>query len=90
MTYLSLLQVSKLGYGCMGLTGFYNAPISVEDGVAIVKEAFNNGITFFDTADVYGKEHSNEYMIGQVTRLDPRYDGVPSDQYIIASSFLPL
>ena len=51
----------------MGLTGFYNAPISVEDGIAIIKEAFNNGITFFDTADVYGKDHSNEYVIGQVT-----------------------
>lgn len=51
----------------MGLTGIYNAPISVEDGIAIIKEAFNEGITFFDTADVYGKDHSNEYMIGQVT-----------------------
>lgn len=51
----------------MGLTGFYNAPISVEDGIAIVKEAFNKGITFFDTADVYGKDGSNEHMIGQVT-----------------------
>lgn len=59
--------MSKLGYGCMGLTGFYNAPIAVEDGIAIIKEAFNKGITFFDTADVYGKDHSNEYMIGQVT-----------------------
>ncbi|XP_042025476.1 perakine reductase-like [Salvia splendens] len=66
------LEVSKLGYGCMGLTGFYNAPISVEDGIAIVKEAFNNGITFFDTADVYGKEHSNEYMIGQALKELPR------------------
>lgn len=58
--------MSKLGYGCMGLTGFYNAPISVEDGVAVVKEAFAKGITFFDTADVYGKDGSNEVMIGQV------------------------
>lgn len=65
MIYLS--QVSKLGYGCMGLTGFYNAPISVEDGIAVVKEAFNKGITFFDTADAYGKDHANEYLIGQVT-----------------------
>ncbi|XP_057777457.1 perakine reductase-like [Salvia miltiorrhiza] len=66
------LEVSKLGYGCMGLTGFYNAPISVEDGIAIIKEAFNKGITFFDTADVYGKDHSNEYLIGQALKELPR------------------
>ncbi|KAH6762920.1 oxidoreductase superfamily protein [Perilla frutescens var. hirtella] len=66
------LEVSKLGYGCMGLTGIYNAPISVEDGIAIVKEAFNQGITFFDTADVYGKDHVNEDLIGQALKELPR------------------
>lgn len=66
------LEVSKLGYGCMGLTGFYNAPISVEDGIAVVKEAFNKGITFFDTADAYGKDHANEYLIGQALKELPR------------------
>ncbi|KAK4483208.1 hypothetical protein RD792_010388 [Penstemon davidsonii] len=56
------LEVSKLGYGCMGLTGVYNDPVSEEDGIAIIKEAFNKGITHFDTADIYGIDYSNEYL----------------------------
>nr|GMD22347.1 perakine reductase-like [Ipomoea batatas] len=35
------LQVSKLGYGCMGLTGVYNNPVSEEEGIAVIKEAFS-------------------------------------------------
>lgn len=50
----------------MGLTGMYNAPVSEEDGIALLKEAFNQGITFFDTADIYGKDFANEYLVGKV------------------------
>ncbi|KAL0287287.1 UNVERIFIED_CONTAM: Perakine reductase [Sesamum calycinum] len=49
------LQVSRVGFGCGGLSGILNAPLSHEDGAAILKEAFNKGITFFDTADIYGR-----------------------------------
>lgn len=49
----------------MGLTGVYNSCVSDEDGISILKEAFNRGITFFDTADVYGP-HSNEILVGKV------------------------
>nr|GMC82921.1 perakine reductase-like [Ipomoea batatas] len=59
------LEVSRLGYGCMGLTGMYNNPVTEEEGIAIIKEAFNAGITFLDTADVYGANHSNEYLVGK-------------------------
>lgn len=61
-------QVSKLGFGCMGLSGMYNAPLSEEVGISIIKEALNRGITFFDTADVYGP-HTNEILVGKVTPL---------------------
>ncbi|EPS58657.1 hypothetical protein M569_16153, partial [Genlisea aurea] len=64
--------VSKLGYGCMGLTGMYNDPVSEEDGIAILKEAFNQGITFFDSADVYGKDYANEYLVGKALKELPR------------------
>ncbi|KAL5231777.1 hypothetical protein ABZP36_030553, partial [Zizania latifolia] len=57
--------VSKLGFGCMGLTGVYNAPVSEEDGIAVVRHAFEAGVTFFDTADAYGP-HTNEVLIGKV------------------------
>lgn len=60
------LQVSRLGFGCVGLSGILNAPLSHEDGCSVIKQAFNNGITFFDTADVYGENHDNEVMVGKV------------------------
>ncbi|XP_077245413.1 putative aldo-keto reductase 1 isoform X2 [Tasmannia lanceolata] len=65
------LEVSKLGFGCMGLTGIYNAPLPDEDGISIIKEAFHKGITFFDTADVYGA-NANEILIGKALKQLPR------------------
>lgn len=66
------LEVSVLGFGCMGLSGAYNAPIPEEDGIAIIKEAFDKGITFFDTSDVYGVEHANEHLVGKALKRLPR------------------
>uniref|UniRef100_A0A0V0HWL5 Putative perakine reductase-like n=1 Tax=Solanum chacoense TaxID=4108 RepID=A0A0V0HWL5_SOLCH len=66
------LEVSKLGFGCGGLSGFLNDPLSHEAGCAILKEAFSKGITFFDTANVYGNEGHNEIMVGKVLKQLPR------------------
>ncbi|KAK8703852.1 hypothetical protein V6N13_047495 [Hibiscus sabdariffa] len=52
--------------------GIYNAPLSHDDGCAIIKEAFNRGITFFDTADIYGDKHDNEIMLGKALKQLPR------------------
>ncbi|XP_015697450.1 probable aldo-keto reductase 1 [Oryza brachyantha] len=65
------LEVSKLGFGCMGLTGVYNAPVAEEDGVAVIRRAFDAGVTFFDTADAYGP-HTNEVLLGKVLKQLPR------------------
>ncbi|XP_062144089.1 probable aldo-keto reductase 1 [Alnus glutinosa] len=65
------LEVSKLGFGCMGLTGAYNSPLSEEDGISIIKHAFSKGITFFDTSDVYGP-HTNEILLGKALKQLPR------------------
>ncbi|XP_020579716.1 probable aldo-keto reductase 1 [Phalaenopsis equestris] len=65
------LEVSKLGFGCMGLTGMYNSPVSEEVGISIIMEAFNNGISFFDTSDVYGP-HTNEILVGKALKQLPR------------------
>ncbi|KAL7239270.1 hypothetical protein ACSBR2_005214 [Camellia fascicularis] len=59
-------EFSKLGYGCIGLSGAYNSLVSNEDGIAIIKYAFSKGITFFDTSDIYGVDHSNEILVGKV------------------------
>ncbi|PON87138.1 Aldo/keto reductase/potassium channel subunit beta [Trema orientale] len=64
-------EVSKLGFGCMGLTGAYNAPVPEEVGISIIKYAFNKGITFFDTSDIYGP-YTNEVLVGKALKELPR------------------
>ncbi|KAL2478086.1 putative aldo-keto reductase 3 [Forsythia ovata] len=66
------LEVSKLGYGCMGLSGNYNIPVPEEEGIAVIKEAFSKGVTFFDTSDIYGTNHANEYLVGKALKQLPR------------------
>lgn len=51
----------------MGLSGTYNDPLIDEVGISVIKHAFNQGITFFDTADCYGANHANEILIGKVS-----------------------
>ncbi|XP_059632474.1 perakine reductase-like isoform X2 [Cornus florida] len=66
------LEVSRLGFGCGGLSGMLNAPLSHDVGCSIIKEAFDKGITFFDTSDIYGDSHDNEIMIGKALKQLPR------------------
>lgn len=54
-----------MGLGCLGLTGTYNDPLPEESGISMIKYAFDKGITFFDTSDIYGA-HANEVLIGKV------------------------
>ena len=57
------LVVSAIGYGCMGLSGPYGAARD-DDSIAVLQETFDMGVTFFDTADVYGSGH-NEELVGR-------------------------
>ncbi|PRQ41849.1 putative perakine reductase [Rosa chinensis] len=54
----------------MGLNGIYNVPVSEEFGIPMIKYAFDRGITFFDTSDVYGP-HANEVLIGKALKQLP-------------------
>ncbi|MFQ6670475.1 hypothetical protein Gotur_035381 [Gossypium turneri] len=65
------LEVSKLGFGCMGLSAFYNDPVPDEVGISIIKHAFARGITFFDTSDIYGPQ-TNEILVGKALKQLPR------------------
>jgi aryl-alcohol dehydrogenase-like predicted oxidoreductase len=65
------MQVSKLGFGCMGLTGAYNSPLDDDAGVAVIAHAFRRGVTFFDTSDVYGPL-TNEVLLGKALKQLPR------------------
>ncbi|OVA15331.1 Aldo/keto reductase [Macleaya cordata] len=59
------LEVSRLGFGCGGLSGIYNTPLSHEVGCSVIKDAFSKGVTLFDTSDIYGDNHDNEIMVGK-------------------------
>ncbi|CAK8544765.1 unnamed protein product [Lathyrus sativus] len=65
-------KVSKLGFGCMGLTGAYNDLLSEQDAISVIHYAFTQGITFFDTADLYGVDSSNEILLGKALKQLPR------------------
>ena len=67
------LEVSALGFGCMGISQSYGRPSSREDGVAIIRSAVDAGVTFFDTAEVYGP-YTNEDLVGEA--LEPVRDHV--------------
>jgi aryl-alcohol dehydrogenase-like predicted oxidoreductase len=57
------LVVSAEGFGCAGLTAGYGTGIRREEGVAMVRAAFERGVTFFDTAEAYGQ--LNEEVVGE-------------------------
>jgi aryl-alcohol dehydrogenase-like predicted oxidoreductase len=73
------LDVSALGFGCMGLSFSYGVPTSREDGIAVIRAAVEGGVTFFDTAEVYGP-FTNEEVVGEA--LAP-----VRDQVVIATKF---
>jgi len=58
------LQVSALGYGCMGLSYGYGTPADRDHAIAMIRAAVERGVTFFDTAQVYGP-FTNEDVVGE-------------------------
>jgi len=61
------LKVSALGLGCMGISFGYADKLSRDDGVALIRAAVERGVTFFDTAEVYGP-FENEEVVGEALR----------------------
>ena len=57
-------DISAIGYGCMGLTGAYGAGLPQDEGVAMIRAAFERGVTMFDTAEAYGP-FTNEELVGK-------------------------
>ncbi len=58
------LMVSAIGYGCMGLNFGYGTALPREDAVALIRAAYERGVTFFDTAEIYGP-YTNEELVGE-------------------------
>jgi aryl-alcohol dehydrogenase-like predicted oxidoreductase len=60
----SILEVSALGFGCMGLSFGYGPPTERQAGMELIRTAAERGVTFFDTAEVYGP-YTNEELVGE-------------------------
>jgi aryl-alcohol dehydrogenase-like predicted oxidoreductase len=73
------LQVSELGFGCMGLDFSYSHKVSKAEGVQLIRQAVDRGVTLFDTAEVYGP-FTNEEMVGEALRP-------VRDRVVIATKF---
>ena len=58
------LEVSAIGLGCMGISFGYGHPMERADAVALIRQAVETGITFFDTAEAYGP-FTNEEVVGE-------------------------
>src|SRR4051812_32602881 len=73
------LEVSAIGLGCMTMTGGYSGMPDRQDMLALLRSAVDRGVTFFDTAEMYGP-HANEELVGEA--LAPY-----ADQVVIATKF---
>ena len=67
------LEVSAIGFGCMGLSFGYGPAVDKQQGIAVIRAAVERGVTFFDTAEVYGA-YTNEELVGEA--LAPFHDHV--------------
>src|SRR5258708_23106898 len=75
----SVLEVSALGLGCMGMSFSYGPPRDKQEMISLLRAAVERGITFFDTAEVYGP-FLNEELVGEA--LEPF-----RSQVVIATKF---
>ena len=75
----SPLEVSAIGLGCLPMVGYYGGKFEKKDMVALIRRAYDEGCTFFDTAEVYGP-YTSETWVGEA--LQPVRDKV-----VIATKF---
>jgi Aldo/keto reductase family len=73
------LEVSAIGFGCMGLNFGYGSKLTKEEGITLIRAAMERDVTFFDTAEVYGP-FTNEEMVGEALRP-------MREQVVIATKF---
>src|SRR4029450_9579271 len=73
------LDVSALGFGCMGISFGYGPAAAREQGIGVIRAAVDGGVTFFDTAEAYGP-FANEELVGEAL-------GPVRDRLVIATKF---
>jgi aryl-alcohol dehydrogenase-like predicted oxidoreductase len=70
---LGTLEVSEMGFGCMSISANYGPAADKNQGIEVIRAAHEKGVTFFDTAEVYGP-YTNEKLVGEA--LEPVRDTV--------------
>jgi aryl-alcohol dehydrogenase-like predicted oxidoreductase len=73
------LEVSEIGFGCMGLNFAYGKAMEKKEAIALIRQTFEAGVTFFDTAEAYGP-FTNEELVGEALAL-------MRDHAVIATKF---
>jgi aryl-alcohol dehydrogenase-like predicted oxidoreductase len=73
------LEVSAIGFGCMGIDFGYASALTKDEGIALIRAAAERGVTLFDTAEIYGP-FTNEQMVGEALAS-------VRDQVVIATKF---
>src|SRR2546423_6137829 len=73
------LEVSAIGLGCMGMSFSYGPPKDKQEMISLIRGAVERGVTFFDTAEVYGP-YTNEELVGEAV-------GPFRKQVVIATKF---
>jgi aryl-alcohol dehydrogenase-like predicted oxidoreductase len=76
---LGTLEVSEMGFGCMSISANYGPAADKYQGIEVIRAAHEKGVTFFDTAEVYGP-YTNEELVGEAL-------GPFRDKVVIASKF---
>ena len=76
---LGQLEVSEMGFGCMSISANYGPAADKIQGIKVIRAAHEKGVTFFDTAEVYGP-YTSEELVGEA--LEPIRNKV-----VIASKF---
>lgn len=61
---LGTLEVSEIGAGCMSISANYGPPAPIDQGIKVIRAAYEKGVTFFDTAEVYGP-YTSEKLVGE-------------------------
>jgi aryl-alcohol dehydrogenase-like predicted oxidoreductase len=77
---LNKLEVSAIGYGCMGLSMGYGPAQAKEEAIRLIRQAYDLGCTFFDTAEVYAMG-GNEQLVGEALKS-------VRNKVVIATKFL--
>lgn len=72
------LEVSEIGFGCMGLSYGYGPALAKDEAVKLVRSAYDLGVTFFDTAEAYGAD--NEELLGEAVKAF-------RDEVVLATKF---